>query len=392
APFDLGPEVAKEALHRPGRAVAKGADSVALDLRRHFPEHVDLALTRAAFGHAFEHAPHPAHAFAARRALAAAFMLVEIRDAGHGADDVGGLVHDDHGRGAERRFLVTAAVEIHQQRVGLIGAGGNERHRRAAWNDGEQIVPAAAHAAGMAVDQFAQRNAHLFFHIAGPLDVAGNAEQLGASVVLAADAGEPRRAAPHDVGHLRDGLDVVHRGRTAVQPHIGRKRRLEPRLALLAFEAFEERGLFAADVGAGAVVHDHVEVVAVHVVLADELGLVGLVNRGLQPLALADELAADVDVTGVHAHGAARDQTAFDQQMRIVAHDLAVFAGAGLGLIGIDHEVMRPPGLRFLGHERPFQTGGKAGAAAAALARGLALVDQSVAAFGQNLFGAVPGA
>src|SRR5580704_11529305 len=44
APFDLGAEVAQQPLHRPGRAVAEGADGVALDLLCHLEQHVDLAL------------------------------------------------------------------------------------------------------------------------------------------------------------------------------------------------------------------------------------------------------------------------------------------------------------------------------------------------------------
>ena len=96
----------------------------------------------------------------------------------------------------------------------------------------------------------------------GLFDVAGNAEQLGAGVVRPADAREPRRAAAQDVGHHRDRLDVVDGGRAAVEPDIGRERRLQPRQALLAFEAFEQRGLLAADVGAGAVVDVEVEVAA----------------------------------------------------------------------------------------------------------------------------------
>ena len=163
-----------------------------------------------------------------------------------------------------------------EQRVGLVGSRRNHRHRRAAGNDGEQIVPAAAHAAGMPLDQLAQRNAHRLFDIAGPLDVAGDAIKLGAGIVRPADAGEPGGAAAHDVGHLRDGLDIVDRGRAAVEPHIGRERRLEPRHSLLAFEAFEQRRLLAADIGAGAVVDDDVEIEAVDVVLADQLRLIGL--------------------------------------------------------------------------------------------------------------------
>ena len=104
-----------------------------------------------------------------------------------------------------------------------------------------------------------------------------------------------------------------------------------------------------------------------HVVLAEQLGLVGLVDRRLQALALADEFAAHIDVTGVRAHGETGNQTALDQQMRIVPHDLAILAGAGLGLVGVDHEIMRPA-VRLLRHERPLQAGRKAGAAAPAQA------------------------
>ena len=58
----------------------------------------------------------------------------------------------------------------------------------------------------------------------------------------------------------------------------------------------------------------------------------------------------------MRAHGEAGDQAAFDQLVRIVAHDIAVLAGARLALVGIDHQIMRPR-PRFLGHERPFQAG-----------------------------------
>ena len=101
-------------------------------------------------------------------------------------------------------------------------------------------------------------------------------------------------------------LDVVDRGRAAIEAGAGRERRLQARLALLAFQAFQQRGLFAADVGAGAVVDVDVEVPAVDVVLADQLGLVGLLDRRLQALALEHVFAADVDVAGVRPHREAR--------------------------------------------------------------------------------------
>src|SRR5215467_14783929 len=80
-PLDLGPKMPQQALHRPSGAVAESADSMTLDLGRDLPQRVDLAFLGASFRHAREHAPHPAHAFAARRTLTAALVLVEVGNA-----------------------------------------------------------------------------------------------------------------------------------------------------------------------------------------------------------------------------------------------------------------------------------------------------------------------
>src|SRR5690606_12348585 len=76
--LDLVAEVPDQTLHRPGGGVAEGADGVALDLGRDFQQQVDLGRVGLADRHALEHPPHPAGALAARGALAAAFMLVEV--------------------------------------------------------------------------------------------------------------------------------------------------------------------------------------------------------------------------------------------------------------------------------------------------------------------------
>ena len=107
-----------------------------------------------AFAQPLHHPPHPAGALAARRALAAALMLVEIADAADRADDVGRLVHDDHRRGAEAGAERLQPVEVHR-RVHDLGRR-HQRHRRSARDHRQQIVPAAADAAGMAVDQLAE--------------------------------------------------------------------------------------------------------------------------------------------------------------------------------------------------------------------------------------------
>ena len=65
------------------------------------------------------------------------------------------------------------AVEIHRAIDNV--ARRNVGHRCAARNDGKQIVPAAADAAAMLVDQFAEGDAHRLFDRARLVDVAGDA-------------------------------------------------------------------------------------------------------------------------------------------------------------------------------------------------------------------------
>ena len=140
-------------------------------------------------------------------------------------------------------------------------------------------------------------------------------------------------------------------------------------------------------------VDDDLEVPAMHVVLADQPGVVGLLHRGFKILPLADELAANVDIGNVCAHGPPGEQAPLDQVVRVVTQDLAVLAGAGLGLVGIDEELARTAVIdAFLGHEGPFQRGRETGAAAATQARALDLVDDPVATVVDELLGVHPAA
>jgi hypothetical protein len=125
-------------------------------------------------------------------------------------------------------------------------------------------------------------------------------------------------------------------------------------------------------------------------VLAQQPGLIGLVDRGLQHHVLVEILAAHIDVAGMGPHADARDQAALDQRMRIVADDVAVLAGARLGLIAIHDEVGWTPVRIGLGHEAPLHAGREAGAAAATQAGLLQLLDDPVAALGDDRRRAVP--
>ena len=99
-------------------------------------------------------------------------------------------------------------------------------------------------------------------------------------------------------------------------------------------------------------------------ILSDQPRVARFVDRDLQRLALADKLAANVDVSDMGTHRETGNKAAFDKRMRVVAHDLAILACAWFRLIGVHHEIGRSPVAAF-GHERPFQAGWKTCPAAA---------------------------
>src|SRR3546814_5803130 len=174
----------------------------------------------------------------------------------------------------------------------------------------------------MLVYQLAEGDAHHFLDDARALDRARDLEKLGALVIRAPEACEPRRAAAQDRRDDRDAFDIVHRRRTAIKPRARRERRFQARLALLALEALDHRGFFAADIGAGAAVDEDVEVVArFRGILAEQTGVIRFLPPREERPGLADELAAAVDLGGTRAHREARDPGAFNQLVRIVADD-----------------------------------------------------------------------
>ena len=147
------------------------------------------------------------------------------------------------------------------ERVGQVEAllGGEDRGGGAAGVEGLDLAP-LERAAGEVVDQLPGRDPELDLVVAGPPDAAGDRDHLGPRRLLGPEPLEPLGPVGDDPRHVGEGLDVVDQRRPAVEALDRRERRLQPRVAALAFERVEQRRLLAADVGAGAAVDDQLEV------------------------------------------------------------------------------------------------------------------------------------
>ncbi len=242
----------------------------------------------------------------------------------------------------------------------------------------------------MLFDQFFKADRHGFFDNTRVVHVAGHGEQFCAVVVVTAKRFEPAAPAPQDRGHHGNRFHVVHSCRAPIKTCPRRKRWFHPGHALFAFKAFDQGCFFATDVSARAVVQIQIKIpTGFRSVLAQQPSVIGFVNRGLQRLTFTNVFAANIDVAGVCIHRERCDQAAFDQCVRIVAHDFAVFAGAGFGFICIHNQIGRTP-IGFLGHKRPFQTGREPRPTAPAQTGIFHFVDDPVAAFFDQLGRAIP--
>src|SRR5699024_7904968 len=133
-----------------------------------------------------------------------------------------------------------------------------------------------------------------------------------------------------------------------------RKWRLEARLALLAFQRLQQRGFFAADISTKAMegMQRKIEP-GIQDVVAQETGLGRLLERFIKPLVDFKNLAVNVVVANVNAHGISGNGHAFNHYMRIEAQDVTVFECAGLSLVRVADQIFLT--RQAARHETPLQ-------------------------------------
>src|SRR3954452_14864600 len=354
------PEVLDRGRHAAGRAVAECAEGAAEDVVGEVEQRLEVLLGALAPLQPVVDADVPIRPLAAGRALAARLVLEALGPLLRRPHDAVVLVEDLDGGVAVHRAGLDHRVEVEREIEVL---GGEQRTGRAARRPELELL-AAAHPAGE-LQQFAQRGAHGRLVLPGVLHPPGQREDRCAGRAFRSERLVPVGAAQHDVRDAGERADVVDHRRRVVEAVGRRERRLEPRLTAPALERVEQRGLLAADVGAGATVHDDVAgEAAVQDVLAEVAPGARLVHRADHAADRVHRLAADVDERPFGAHREAGDDDALDHRVRVVHHQWQVAAGAWFALVGVHDDVL---GLRVvLRDELPLHPGREAGATTAA--------------------------
>ena len=175
-----------------------------------------------------------------------------------------------------------------------------------------------------------------------------------------------------NIGHGGQREHVVDDGGFAEQPFQRRQRRLGAHNAALAFQAFQQRGFFAANIGSGPQAHFQMEgMLAAQHRRADHALCLGDADRALQGAESVRVFGAQIDVTARGPHRDAGNRHALDEGERVALHQHAVGKRAAIALIGVADDVFARPGRVV--HGLPFDPGGESRAAATAQA---ALLDR----------------
>src|SRR6185312_2730322 len=113
--LELGAEVLDEAFDRQRGGIAERADRAPLDVVGDVRKKIEILGAAVAVLDPVDHPPEPPGAFAARRALAARFLEVEVRQPQEALHHAARVVQHDDRSGAQHRAGLRDRVVVHRQ-------------------------------------------------------------------------------------------------------------------------------------------------------------------------------------------------------------------------------------------------------------------------------------
>src|ERR1700682_1827701 len=297
-------------LCRRRRGLTKAADRCITHRLREVLEEGELvvwAADRAARYHAMEKLLLAHGADSAWHALPARLVAEEPGDPEHCLSHVGiGSKDKDHAR-AERRPDRARALEGEWHVQLLVG---DERAGRATKQDRPRAT--RAHSTRK-LQQLTQRGTERHLIAPGLDHIARETEKLGPCRSLGSNRRVGGATLKQDVEDVDQGLDVIDDGGFAEEAGLNGEGGLVARLAALAFDGVEERGLFAADVCPSPAADFDVESeTASHDVGAEQAHRAAVFDGVLETAPRQRVLTADVEVALLTSGGIGRDSHGFN--------------------------------------------------------------------------------
>ena len=216
-PLELVAELRDVARDDDRRGVAERAEALAQDPVADVEEQVELALRGAALLDPSEDVDLPADALAARRALAAGLLLVELREAQAELHHAAAVVDDDEGR---RRRTGSPPSRSRRSRRWRRSRRRQDRRRRAARD--HRLEAAAVRDAAAEVRRRSAPGSSPCRARSRSCRLARRCRRASRGACRSSSrrrpSRTPRRPCAHDLRHRRHRLDVVDLGRRRVQP------------------------------------------------------------------------------------------------------------------------------------------------------------------------------
>src|SRR6266851_359481 len=380
---DFGAKMFEHGLNRRRDDLAEAADRGETHGLREFVEEGEIgAILRygyAALRPAREHFRHFLRADTAGDTFAARFIAIKTHGVEGHVQHAGAIVTNHDGARAEHGASFGQRFEIE---TNIDHRSGKIPRRWTGWREGFQLT-AAANAASMIEDNVAHGRTHGDFENARAGDVAAHADKFQSARTAAALGGEPIHSASENLRNVDESFNVIDDRGFLPQSNLARKRWLVARLGAMAFDGFDERAFFATDVAAGTDKNFDIEAeIASEDIFPKKPGVIAAADFFAEDFFLKMIFVADIKYAAFRAGDEAGDDHAFDEEMRKVGHDEAVFDGAGLAFVRVAHDIFN--GIGLLANQVPFQAGGKTGAAHAFQFGCLQFCEDIVPGFGLN--------
>src|SRR6185437_15701989 len=260
-PFEFIPEMPYRRRHRPCRRITQRTDRISFYLPLNIPQQIDIAFLPLPILYMPQDLLHPSRSLPAGRTLPAALMAVKPRQRQRMPDHTLVFIQYDETARSHHRSLgkttVAQALVVHQPRLALRRlqeqVRRQDRHRRAPGDTGLQPLAAGnPPAIFVRINKLFHRYRHFDLIYPRLIDIAAGRDQFRTRRFPDTDLRIGFPAVIDDRHHGSQRLHIVHHRRTIPYPLHRREWRLDPGVAPFAFQRFDQRGLFPADIRARA--------------------------------------------------------------------------------------------------------------------------------------------